>query len=376
VSWGYEHDHHVFFTYPAVVKIAESADRYVVEGVMPDKAVSLMAEIASRAEQSGVKIILDSFVNESVQAKTGIPTGPVTDKERELLVHLEDVLHERVIGQRDAIKAIASAMRRARAGIQSSERPISSFLFLGSTGVGKTETAKALAYTFFGSEDTMLRFDMSEFSDSDGLSRLVGTSAQAGALSSALREHPYSVVLLDEFEKSSESVHDLFLQILDEGMFTDAKGAQVNARNCIIIATSNAGSDIIFEYVKKGEKPADHKDEIIDTIINRAIYKPELINRFDAVVLFETLGETEQKQIAGLMLQDLQKRMRDRGYELVVDDMLIEVLMMKGFDPEFGARPLRRAIQDVLEERIAAKIIRENLQRGAIIQFTPEDFAE
>lgn len=374
VTWGYEHDHHVFFTYPAIVHIAESADRYIVDGVMPDKAVSLMAEIAARAEQSEHKLILENFVDEVVRSKTGIPTGPIDEGERDILLNLENVLHDRVVGQHDAVRAIASAMRRARAGIQSSERPIASFLFLGSTGVGKTETAKALAHTFFGAEDRMLRFDMSEFSGHDALVRLIGSPDEAGALSSALREHPYAVVLLDEFEKSSKSVHDLFLQILDEGKFTDARGVEINARNSIFIATSNAGSDLIFELIQSGKRPADHRDHIIDSIIERGIYKPELINRFDAVILFETLDYEAQKEIARLMLGELATRMRERGYELVIDDVLVNVIVKRGFDIEYGARPLRRAIQDILEERIAQKVIADNLPRGSRLQFTEKDF--
>lgn len=374
VTWGYEHDHHVFFTYPTLVYIAESAERYIVDGVMPDKAVSLMAEIAARAEQSSITLILEPFVDEVIHGKTGIPVGPVNSTERDMLLNLEDVLHKRVVGQQSAITAIASAMRRARAGIHNAEQPIASFLFLGSTGVGKTETAKALAYTFFGSEDRMIRFDMSEFSSADALERLIGSGESAGALSSALREQPYAVVLLDEFEKSTKSVRDLFLQILDEGHFTDARGVSINARNSIFIATSNAGSDMIFDLVQSGKKPSEYRDTIIDFIIGKGIYKPELINRFDAVIIFETLDREAQEKIVGLMLEALRERLRARGYELVINDVLVRVIVEQGFDAKFGARPLRRMMQDMLEERIARKIIAEQLPRGSRLEFTERDF--
>lgn len=373
-SWVHEHKHNVYFTYPAIERIAESADHYIVEGVMPDKAVSLLAEVAAHAGHDKRLIIDPDFVDLCVSQKTGIPVGPVTANERDVLMHLEDVLHKRVVGQERAIGVIASAMRRARAGIQSKEKPIGTFLFLGSTGVGKTETAKALAHTFFGDERNMVRFDMSEFSDEDSLTRLLGTTESVGVLPSALREHPYCVLLLDEFEKSSVAVHDLFLQVFDEGVFTDARGDKVNARNTIIIATSNAGSDLIWQYVKEGKHPEDEKDAIIDAIIERRTYKPELLNRFDAVVLFEVLGESEQRSIAGMMLTDLQKRISERGYTLVVNDVLLNVLMKEGYDPEFGARPMRRAIQDLIEERVAFKILEGGLKPGDTIEFVEADF--
>ena len=373
-SWVHEHTHNVYFTYPAIERIAESADQYLVEGVMPDMAVSLLAEVAASAGQDKKNIIDSDFVDLCVSQKTGIPVGPVSASERDVLMHLEDVLHKRVVGQERAIGVIASAMRRARAGIQSKEKPIGTFLFLGSTGVGKTETAKALAHTFFGDEGNMVRFDMSEFSDEDSLTRLLGTADAVGMLPSALREHPYCVLLLDEFEKSSTAVHDLFLQVFDEGVFTDARGDKINARNTIIIATSNAGSDLIWQYVKEGKHPEDEKDAIIDAIIERRTYKPELLNRFDAIVLFEVLNEGEQRSIAEMMLVDLQKRISEQGYTLVVNDVLLNVLMKEGYDPEFGARPMRRAIQDLIEERVAFKILEGGLKPGDTIQFVQEDF--
>ncbi len=374
-SWTHEHTFNLYFTYPAIVRIAECADQYIVEGVMPDKAVSLLAEVAARAGQDKQTIVDAEFVDIAVSEKTGIPAGPVRDAERDKLMHLEEVLHKRVVGQERAISVIANAMRRARAGIQGRDKPIGTFLFLGSTGVGKTETAKALAYTFFGSEEHMMRFDMSEFSGADGLTRLIGSQEAGGALSSTLREHPYGVLLLDEFEKSDGAVRDLFLQVFDEGIFTDAHGQKVNARNTIIIATSNAGSDLIWKFVQEGKTPEDEKETIINTIIERKIYRPELLNRFDAVVLFEMLGEEEQRTIAGFMLSELVKRIKDKGYELVVDDVLIDVLMKEGYDPQFGARPMRRAIQDIIEERVARKILEGGLRVGDTIRFTPEDFA-
>lgn len=368
-----EQKHSLYFTYPALVRVAEGAEQYIVEGVMPDKALSLLALVASRAEDEGMEIVEATFVDTCLTEKTGIPLGPVGKSEREMLMHLEDILHERVVGQHEAIRVIANAMRRARAGIQSKEKPIGTFLFLGSTGVGKTETAKALAYTFFGSEERMVRFDMSEYSGEESVVRLIGNAESAGALTSALREHPYSVLLLDEFEKASEAVRDLFLQIFDEGRFTDGRGGKVNARNTIIIATSNAGSDLMWKYAQEGKSLEQEKDAIINAIIERRTYRPELLNRFDAIVLFEILKREDQHAIAKLMLTELAGRIKKRGYELAVSDAVISALLKDGYDPEFGARALRRIIQDTVEEKIARKILEKELHAGDTIELTLED---
>lgn len=373
-SMRLEYTHGVCFTYPALLRVAECADQYLVEGVMPDRALSLLSLVAARAEALHVVLITPEFVEARVGEKTGVTIGPIKEQERDTLLRLEEFLHTRVVGQDDAIRAISNTMRRSRAGIQDKSRPIGSFLFLGSTGVGKTETAKALALTFFGSEDRLLRFDMSEYSDGSGLARLIGDPEHAGALAAGLKEHPYGVLLLDEFEKASESVHDLFLQVLDEGVFTDGRGQKLNARNTIIIATSNAGSDIIWKMVEEGRRPAEAKDAIIEAIINERIFKPELINRFDNVIVFETLNENEQERVARLLLGELKSRIRSRGYNLVVDDFLVKMLVREGYDPKFGARPMRRAIQDVIEERIATKIIEGGHRQGDTITLNAKDF--
>ncbi len=369
-----EYDHKIFFTFPSVHHIAEVADRYLVEGVMPDKALSFLAEVAARASTEGVTVVTPDFIDGIVREKTGIGVGAITEDERVLLTHLEEKLHERVIGQDNAVKAIARAMRRARTGIQDAGRPIGSFLFLGSTGVGKTETAKALAHVFFGSEDHMTRFDMSEYSGDEALERLIGDGG--GALSSLLQERPYGVLLLDEFEKSSPKVRDLFLQILDEGVFTSMRGKKINARNSIIIATSNAGSSLIWEMTTAGRAVDGAKDQIIDSIIQDHIMKPELINRFDEVVIFESLNEFAQEKIARIMLLDLEKRIKAQGYRLSTDDSLVSLLMKEGYDPQFGARPMRRAIQDIVEEKIASRILEQSLKKGDTITLTAQDFVD
>jgi ATP-dependent Clp protease ATP-binding subunit ClpC len=340
---------------------------------MPDKAIELLIDIATRAKQANVSITTENFVYEVVSNRTGIPTGPIGTAERDLLLNLEDTLHERVIGQQSALDAIARTMRRARAGIQAGERPIGSFLFLGPTGVGKTETAKALAHVFFGNEQNMTRIDMSEFSGEDALPRLIGNGTDSGVLSDMLREHPYCVLLLDEFEKGSRAVHDIFLQILDEGRFTDARGDTVNARNTIIIATSNAGSQLILKTVQQRLALATLEQEIINHIIKEGVYRPELLNRFDSTIIFEPLTQEEQGQVAGLMLRGLYERVKSQGFELIVNRDLMDLLVKKGYDPQFGARPMQRVIQDVVEEKIAQRII-GGIAKGSTISLTAADF--
>lgn len=371
-----EYQYKTLFTYGALETITMCADRYIVEGVMPDKAITLLSEVAAEAGAAKLDIIDADFVFSVISNKTGVPAGPIKDSERDLLLHLEDKLHEHVIGQQRALDAIARTMRRARAGIQSSEKPIGSFLFLGPTGVGKTETAKALAKIFFGSEEKMHRIDMSEFSGDDALVRLLGDGEQSGTLPDMLREHPYSVLLLDEFEKGARAVHDLFLQILDEGVFTDARGEKVNARNTIIIATSNAGSQLIMRTVEERKDLTRLTPEIISYIIREGIFRPELINRFDSTIVFEPLTVVEQTNIAGLMLTGLYKRVQEKGYQLEVSNDLINVLVEKGYSPEFGARPMQRVLQDVVEEKIAQKIISGEVSKGDSIHLTKADFSE
>lgn len=364
------------FTFAGLHAITVAADRYIVEGVMPDKAISLLVDVATKAGQTETGIVTEDFVYEVVSEKTGVPTGPIQDNERDLLLHLEDRLHQQVIGQPSALNAIARTMRRARAGIQSSEKPIGSFLFLGPTGVGKTETAKALAKIFFSSEGNMERIDMSEYSGEDALERLIGNGEQAGTLTTILREHPYSVLLLDEFEKATQPVHDVFLQVLDEGQFTDSRGMRINARNTIIIATSNAGSQLILRTVQQRKELSHLAQEIINHIVKEGIYRPELINRFDNTIIFEPLTVAQQTEVASLMLGDLTERVKDRGYTIDVTRDLLDVLVEKGYSPEFGARPMQRVLQDVVEEKIAQKIISGEVQKGDTIQLSKADFTE
>jgi ATP-dependent Clp protease ATP-binding subunit ClpC len=364
----------VLFTYSALCSIAENADRYLTTSVMPERAIDLIHEIAHTAQKKGVVIIKSELVDAMVAEKTGMPVGPISLTEQNRLLHLEDILHERVIGQDKAVSAIARTMRRARVDITRADKPIGSFLFLGGTGVGKTETAKALAHTFFDSEANMIRFDMSEYSGDHTLGYLIGDENGTGALTDKLQEHPYSVVLLDEFEKAAESIHDLFLQILDEGYFTSTDGRRINARNTIIVATSNAGSDLIRKTTSIRAGLPNLDSDIINHIIETRVFKPELINRFDSTIIFEPLEKDELTSVAKLLVGNLTKRVMDQGYHLIVTPALLTTLVEKGYDPKSGGRGINRVLQDVLEEKIAKKIISGEVRTGGYLNLDVTDF--
>jgi len=368
--------HHLAYTYPAVARLVDNADRYIASGVMPDKALDILLELTTLLSSQGVKIVTEPVVNQFFTEKTNIPVGEVGTQERETLLRLEQTLHQRVIGQDEAVKAVATTMRRARAGVQNPDRPIGSFLFLGPTGVGKTEVSKSLAAAFFGNEEAMMRFDMSEYKTYDSLDKLIGSfqTGQSGTLSKALKQKPYGLLLLDEFEKSNDQVKDLFLQILDEGKFADMNGNTINARSTIIIATSNAGADIIWNLFEQGKNPAHYKQDLINAIINEGIYKPELLNRFDGVVVFHPLASADLLRIAGLMLKKLEKRiLKNKGIAITYTDEVVRQVATKGSNPQFGARPMNRYIQETIEQVIADKILAEGVRAGMTVHLTEAD---
>lgn len=375
VAEDLEARHPVFFTYSAIDEALRSSENYLPEGVLPDKAIGLLIEVVPECVRAHKVLVDRNDILSLIKTKTNIPVGEIQEAERTKLLSLEQFLRARVIGQDEAIKVIANAMRRARAGVRNMKRPIGSALFLGPTGVGKTETVKALADLFFGDEKAILRFDMSEYQTADSLERLIGFSDgdRAGTLTKALKERPYGVLLLDEFEKANKEILDLFLQILDEGFFSDMRGKRVSARNVIIVATSNAGSDLIWSAREQGGDVSAAKDQIISKIIERGIYKPELLNRFDAVVLFNPLGDKELAQIARIMLGKLQKRLKERNLELIITDDLVNAVIKHGTDPLFGARPMNRAIQEKVEQAIAEKLIRGEISEGSQVVIRPEE---
>lgn len=365
----------VLFSYFSILEIVRGTTQYIPGSVMPDSAIDMLFELLGSA-YSADNEITRSDILDFIELKTKIPLGKLESSEKDKLLNLEDILHERVVGQDEAVSLISNAMRRARANIRNAKKPIGSFLFLGPTGVGKTETAKSLAHTFFGDEAKMMRLDMTEYQKADSIERLIGSFGddKPGVLSKLIRNNSYGVLLLDEFEKAEKDVLNLFLQILDEGFYSDMNGKKVNMRNLIIIATSNASSDFIFELSRQGKNLLSHKDKIIDKIVNDGIFRPELINRFDATVVFHPLNSDELKKIAYLMLKKLSKRLSEKGIEFVVTDELAGIVADMGSDKIFGARPMNRFIQDKIEEPIARKIISGDIVSGSRVVLNKGDF--
>jgi len=365
----------VMISYPAVSEAVIASKRYFIDRPLVDTVTDVLVESVAKVKKDGKHSVFKEDILSVVGSKTGIPTGKVGAKEKDKLLNLETLLKERIVGQDDAVRVVSDAIRRARSGIGNPLKPTGSFLFLGPTGVGKTEMAKVLGEVFFGEVSKLIRLDMSEYNSADSLNRLIGSfeSNTPGTLVTLLRENPYGVLLLDEFEKTAPKVLDLFLQVIDEGVFSDMHGEKVSARNVIIVATSNAGSDIIFEYLKSNKNLASLREPIIDEIISKGIFKPELLNRFDGVVLFHPLTDADLRQVALRLLRLLANRLKEKGITLKMSDSLVNYLVKKGTDPKFGARPLNRAIQETVEQMIAKKMISGEVSSGSVVEITDKD---
>ncbi len=297
---------------------------------------------------------------------TGIPVNRLLESEAAKLAHLEDEIHNRMIDQDKAIRAVANAIRRHRAGISEETRPIGSFMFLGPTGVGKTELARSLAEFMFNDEKSMVRIDMSEYMEAHAVARLIGAPPgyigyeEGGQLTEAVRRKPYSVVLFDEIEKAHSDMFNTLLQVLDDGRLTDGRGRTVDFRNTIIIMTSNLGSDIIQKYA--GKTPAIMQEELLGLV--RKSFRPEFLNRLDEIVVFEPLGEKEIAQITKLQVARVVKRLQDQGIDLQVSKEVEEKIAKEGFDPVYGARPIKRAIQDLILDELSLEIVEGKIKKG------------
>ena len=327
-------------------------------------------EEAERDADLGKHTLLRDRVTEEEIARivgrwTGIPVSKLMEGEREKLLHLDDTLHERVIGQDEAVEKVTDAILRSRAGIQDPKRPIGSFLFLGPTGVGKTELAKALAQALFDDESAMVRIDMSEYMEKYSVSRLIGAPPgyvgydEGGQLTEAVRRKPYAVVLFDEIEKAHPDVFNVLLQVLDDGRITDSQGRTIDFKNTIIILTSNLGSDIILDGITENGEISQEARSGVDALLKRS-FRPEFLNRLDEIVFYKPLTRENVEAIFTLQLRDLQKRLEDRQLRLRVTDAARENIITNGYDPIYGARPLKRYLQSKVETLVARKIIRDD----------------
>ena len=335
----------------------------------------LMDEAENAAKTSDQQMVHESVSDEEIaqiiSRWTGIPVAKLTESERNKTLHLDDELHKRVIGQDDGVTKVADAIIRSKAGIKDPTKPIGSFLFMGPTGVGKTELAKSLAECLFDNEANMVRIDMSEYMEKYSVSRLIGAPPgyvgyeEGGYLTEAVRRRPYSVILLDEVEKAHPDVFNILLQVLDDGRLTDGQGRTVDFRNTVVIMTSNLGSDLIQE--RFGELDYAHMKELVLGVVSHN-FRPEFINRIDEVVVFHPLGEQHIASIAQIQLKRLYKRLEERGYEIHISDEALKLLSENGYDPVYGARPLKRAIQQQIENPLAQQILSGELVPGKVIR--------
>jgi ATP-dependent Clp protease ATP-binding subunit ClpC len=307
-------------------------------------------------------------IAEVVSRATGIPVSQLTEEERERLLRLEGQIHERIVGQEEAVEAVAEAIRRARAGLSDPNRPIGSFLFLGPTGVGKTELARSLADALFGDEAATVRIDMSEFQEKHTVSRLIGAPPgyvgheEAGQLTEAVRRRPYAVLQLDEIEKAHQDVFNDLLQILDDGRLTDAQGRTVDFKNAVVIMTSNFGAERIRAHARRNESFEELKEDMNQLLRNTL--RPEFVNRIDEVILFRSLGKDQIAEISRLLLDHTSRRLKAQGVEIEFTDAAVALIAEEGFDPEFGARPLRRTIQRRVDNVLSRMVLEGSLERG------------
>ncbi len=319
--------------------------------------------------------VTEEEIAEVVSKWTHIPVSKMLEGEREKLLHMEQALHQKVIGQDEAIKVVANAIRRSRAGLSDPNRPVGSFLFLGPTGVGKTELCKALAAFLFDTEEAMVRIDMSEFMEKHSVARLIGAPPgyvgyeEGGYLTEAVRRKPYSVILLDEVEKAHADVFNILLQVLDDGRLTDGQGRTVDFRNAVIVMTSNLGSSLIQEF--SGEKYEQMKNAVMEVVSQH--FRPEFINRIDDAVVFHALDKEQIRNITNIQIERLRQRLMAKDYTLKIDVEALDYLAEIGYDPVYGARPLKRVLQRELENPLAQAILSGEFLPGSTIHVTRKD---
>lgn len=366
-----EYQYKTLYMYQALKEAYQLAERYVQDLVMPGRALKLLESASNYAQE---KIVGTAEVRAAIEKTMNVKVGMANDAdERDTLLNLEKLIHERMIGQARAVDAVSDALRRARAGVRNQNRPIGTFLFLGPTGVGKTELAKSLAAVYFGGEDRLIRLDMNEFVAAEDVSRLISDGASdPNSLTAQVAKQPFSVILLDEIEKAHTSVLATLLQMLDEGIMRDINNNEVSFRDAIVIATSNAGAERINEYISRGYKLEQFEDQFVNELISSRIFHPEFLNRFDEIVVFGTLSKSELLQVVDLILKGVNKTLENQKVSVVVSPEAREYLVEAGYDPRLGARPMRRVIQKAVENIVAKEVLSGNTQAGDTVQIDLE----
>jgi len=370
----------VIMTYGAIKKATELSKRYITDRLLPGKAIDLLSETAVEVRRRGAgETLRDQDIMEVITEKTGIPLTDISASEAEKLLSMEEKLHERVIGQDEAVKAISAAIRRVRVGMKHENRPIGTFLFLGPTGVGKTELAKALAESYYGDENAMIRLDMSEYQTVNSVEKLIGSSSDlsegglGGALTEAVKRKPFSLILLDEIEKANKNVLNLFLQVFDDGRLTDNLGRTVDFTSAIIIATSNAGSRVVSKIVADEKSSNERMFQMLEPYLLQS-FAPEFLNRFTAKIIFKSLSKKDVIAIARLQIDNLAKRLdKAQGIKIAITDEAVEKLANLGYSAEYGARFLQRTIQERVENLIAVKFLKGEIKRGDVFRIKAED---
>ncbi len=363
VAVGIEKKYQVTVTYPALEKTVELSEKLIHERVLPDKAIDVLDRTAATSTKSDKRLTSHNVAQE-ISQMTHVPVTQVTADESQKLLNIETDMRKMVIGQNEAINQIGAALKRARAGMRDEKKPISSFLFVGTTGVGKTETAKTLARIYFGSEDTMIRLDMSEYQHENSIQKLIGTSdgKTKGILTEAVRTKPFALILLDEIEKSHSSVLLTFLQVLDDGRLTDSTGRVIDFTNTIIIATSNVGTRVIQEVEQRNGNFEEMQTATMKEVRNH--FAPEFLNRFNGIIVFRPLTEGNVTKITDLMLDRVRKRADQKGVKVGFKPELIQELAKRGYTPEWGARPLARTIENTVGSHLAVKLLDGSIKMG------------
>ncbi len=369
----FEGQNKIVYTYQSLEASYRLSSRFLSDQAMPGKAIKLLEAAANAPEDQ--HFITERSVAQAIEQTQGVKVGTAdTTEERQTLLNLEQLIHERMINQTRAVQVVSDALRRARAGVRNTNRPIGTFLFLGPTGVGKTELAKSVAAVFFGGEDRMVRLDLNEYVRPDDVTRLIADATQdSHSLTAQIARQPFSVVLLDEIEKAHPNVLGTLLQMLDEGILRDINNREVSFREAVVIATSNAGAERIREHIEKGEQLEQFEQQFTDELISANVFRPELLNRFDEIVLFRPLNPEELVQVIDIILQGINKNLAVQKISVVVDEDAKRMLVTAGYDPRLGARPMRRIVQRVVENIVSNQLLTGQVVAGGQIRVTATD---